>query len=183
MSGVDIAATAFINSFAGEWRWFDLVAIGVSRIGVVAMVAAVAARWWARQDRQSERHAALVCGISFLLGLGLNQLVLIFIHRPRPYEAGITRLLIPPSQDWSFPSDHATAALAIVFAYLLLGHRGKALAFAAAALLIALSRVYLGTHYVSDIIGGSATALIAAFAVVRLYRPGSPFDRWITSLL
>jgi hypothetical protein len=39
---------------------------------------------------------AIVAGLSFLLGLGLNQLILLFIHRLRPYDAGRTHLLIRP---------------------------------------------------------------------------------------
>ena len=36
------------------------------------------------------------------------------MHRIRPYDAGLTHLIVAPSFDWSFPSDHATAAFAIV---------------------------------------------------------------------
>jgi undecaprenyl-diphosphatase len=183
VANLDIAATAFVNSFAGKWTWLDFIAIGFSKVGVVSMIAAVAARWWAKRDRLVERHASLVCGISFILGLGLNQVILLFIQRQRPYHAGVTHLLIPASADPSFPSDHATAGFAIVFAYLLLGYRGRALVFGTVALSISLSRIYLGTHYVSDIAGGITTALVAALVATELYRPGTPADRWFTGLL
>ena len=92
-------------------------------------------------------------GLSFLLGLFLNQLIILLVHRARPYDAGLTHLLIPPSTDSSFPSDHATAAFSVVFAYLLHRRFRKALFFAMAGALVAFSRVYLGTHYVGDILG------------------------------
>lgn len=44
-----------------------------------------------------------VTGLSFLLGLALNQLILLFVHRMRPYGGGVTHLLISPSPD---PSSH-----------------------------------------------------------------------------
>src|SRR5262249_1926564 len=46
-----------------------------------------------------------------------------FVHRLRPYDAGVTHLLIAPSHDPSFPSDHSTAVFSIAFAYLLPGCR------------------------------------------------------------
>jgi hypothetical protein len=38
-----------------------------------------------------------------LTGLALNQLILLFVHRPRPYAAGVSRLIVTPSADWSSP--------------------------------------------------------------------------------
>ena len=101
----------------------------------------------------------------------------------RPYDAGVTRLLIAPSADSSFPSDHATAVFSIVFAYLLHKRFGKALLFAIAGSLVAFSRIYVGTHYVGDILGGIMTGLLAAAVVRAAYAPGTRFDRWATGIL
>jgi undecaprenyl-diphosphatase len=54
---------------------------------------------------------------------------------------------------------------------------------AAAALVISLSRVYVGTHYVTDIIGGAAMAMIATTLVNVLYREGTRVDRLVTAIL
>ena len=43
---------------------------------------------------------------TFLLGLALNQVILVFVHRARPYDDGVTNLLIARSADFSFPSFH-----------------------------------------------------------------------------
>src|SRR3546814_11007049 len=78
----------------------------------------------------------------------LNQLILLLVNRVRPYDVGVSHLLIGPSADPSFPSDHATATIAIAAAFFV--HRAwrPAAGYFAAALLIMLSRVYIGTHYV-----------------------------------
>ncbi|WP_163540551.1 phosphatase PAP2 family protein, partial [Klebsiella pneumoniae] len=73
----------------------------------------------------------------------INQFILLFIHRVRPYEAGVTHLLIPPTVDWSFPSDHATASLAIVAAFAMQALPRRTLALLAVAALVCLSRIYL----------------------------------------
>ena len=157
--------------------------IAVTKAGVPLMVLGVAAQWWPGPGRHSERHVLVSCGLSFLLGLVLNQAILLFFHRIRPYDAGITHLLIAPSTDPSFPSDHATAAFAIVFGYLLNDRWRRAALFCTAALLLVASRIYVGTHYLGDIVGGCTTAFLAALLVKATYVEGTAIDRWITRFL
>lgn len=106
---IDANATHWMNSWASHSHLADLLMVWASSVGVPILVLAVASQWWARYDRQHTRHVLLAAGFSFLLGLALNQVFLLFVQRVRPYDEGITRLLIPPSGDPSFPSDHATA--------------------------------------------------------------------------
>lgn len=129
------------------------------------------------------RHVLVAAGFSFLLGPGLNQLILLFNHRARPYDGGVTNLLIERSANFSFPSDHATATFAIAAAFLLHGGRRAGLAFLAAACLITFSRVYIGTHYACDVLGGAMTGIIAALIVRSVYQEGTRADRLITSIL
>jgi undecaprenyl-diphosphatase len=79
--------------------------------------------------------------------------------------------------------DHATASVAIAAAFLLNGLPRRGLMFLAVAMLIALSRVYLGTHYVSDVLGGAATGFLAAALVRAAYRENTRADRLITGIL
>jgi undecaprenyl-diphosphatase len=161
----------------------DDAMVVVTKAGVPVLVMAVALLWWSRRDRQNTRHAVVAAGLSFLGGLLLNQLLLLFIHRVRPYDVGVTHLIISPSADWSFPSDHATAAVAITTAFLLSRDRQRGLIFLAATGLICFSRLYVGTHYLSDVLGGAATGAVAALAAQQLYRKGTRFDTLITGLL
>jgi undecaprenyl-diphosphatase len=178
----DATITQWINNWAGESRLIDFAMIWVSSIGVPVLIVAVACQWWRRYERQHIRHILVSAGFSFMLGLGLNQFILLFVHRVRPYDAGITRLLIPPSGDPSFPSDHATAAFAIAVALLSYRSRGAAM-FLFAAGLISVSRIYIGTHYVSDIVGGAVTGILAVGLIRRAYQEGSRADLFLTSIL
>ena len=179
----DATITRWVNSWAGVNTTSDSLMIWISAIGVPLLILAVAGQWWRRGDRRHIRHVLVASGFSFLLGLALNQIILLFIHRPRPYDAGITHLLIAPSGDFSFPSDHATATFAIASAFLLHGLRRQGLVFLAAAFIVAFSRVYIGTHYASDVAGGALTGVVAALLVRPLYREGSRADRFITGIL
>lgn len=157
--------------------------ITISQIGVPLMVIAVALQWWSRTDRTHVRHACLSAGLSFLLGLAINQAILLFIHRIRPYDASVTHLLIAPSADWSFPSDHATASMTVVAAFALQTLPRRTLVLFVLAFVICWSRIFIGTHYVSDVIGGAAIAAIAALAVRLAYKENSRLDAFATRLL
>ncbi len=180
---LDASVTRAINGLAGAGGIMDVTMVWLSAVGVPLLVVAVAGQWWRGQDRAHSRHVLVAAGFSFLLGLAVNQFILLFVHRIRPYDAGISHLLIAPSGDPSFPSDHATATFAIAAAFLLHSFRRMGLWFLAAAVLIAFSRVYIGTHYIGDILGGAATGIAAAVLVRALYREGTRIDRLITGIL
>jgi len=180
---LDAAATRTINSLAGASVATDFLMVWISIIGVPLLVLAVAGQWWRGSDRSHNRHVLVATGLSFLLGLAINQIILLFVHRIRPYDGGVTHLLIDRSSDPSFPSDHATATFAIAAGFLLHGMRRVGRWFLAAAVLIAISRVYIGTHYVSDVLGGAATGIAAAMLVRALYREGTRVDRLVTGIL
>jgi undecaprenyl-diphosphatase len=71
----------------------------------------------------------------------------------------------------------------IVFTYLPHRRWFKALIFTVTGALVVYSRVYGGTHYVGDILGGMLTAFIAASTVRVAYPEGTRIDRWVTSIL
>lgn len=161
----------------------DVLMVTASQYGVPLLVLVVVLQWWSKHDRIRVRHTCVAAGLSFLIGLAFNQVVLLFIHRVRPYDAGLTHLIIARSTDWSFPSDHATATIAIVAAFLFHGWRKRVLGLFIGVLIVCISRIYVGTHYFTDVLGGTATGIIAAGAVRWLYREDTWVDRLVTSIL
>ena len=119
------------------------------------------------------RHWLFIEGwiLALLGGEALNRFLKSLIQRPRPVHSAILT-----SQSWSFPSGHAMESLveygmvAYMVFVLVAWPRGWRVTVAlAAALLIALigsSRVYLGVHYFSDVLGGYAAGLIWLAACV-----------------
>lgn len=183
MQGIDSSITQSINAMSGHNAALDSLMMHVTAWGVPLLVLTVAAQWWTGTDRQANRHVLLAAGFSFGLSLAFNQIILLFVHRMRPYDAGLTRLLVERSTDPSFPSDHATASVAIAAAFLVHGALTRGAATAIVATVICFSRVYVGTHYISDVVGGAATGVLAAFAVMVLYRPNTKFDVALTNIL
>ena len=167
---IDAALTYLINSFSGKTTVLDGVMIILSLVGVPAMGLFVVALWWVKDDRSQTRHHIISAGLALGSALAFNQTIILFIQRSRPYLEGVTQLIVSPSTDPSFPSDHASAAFAIAFAFLFCGDTRRGKWLAAFASLVGLSRVFVGTHYVGDVVGGAFTAAIAASVVCILYQ-------------
>ena len=101
-----------------------------------------------------EAHAAFIVNLMLLAGLFVGLLKPIF-GRLRPPAETLQILTEDIYLEYSFPSGHATAA-GSVFGYgywILRNHWLTALALAM-MLAVGLSRVYLGVHYLSDVIVG-----------------------------
>lgn len=179
----DALATSLINEGAGHHPLLDLGMKWLALGGVPAIIFTVVAQWWNTNERSRRRHAVLSSGFAFLLSLGINQIVLLVVERTRPYDAIASHLIIPPSADPSFPSDHASAAFAVAFSFLLLGWRRKGMWYAVAAALLALSRVYVGIHYLGDVVGGATTAYLAASFVYLAFRQESQLNQRLSSIL
>ena len=177
---MDLILTKAINSRAGTNPWLDGTMVFITSYGVQVLVLAVMLMWWTRSQRQETRHTCIVACAAFLLSLAINQGLLLFIHRIRPYELGITHLLISPNSDWSFPSDHATAASAVVAAFWFRGVRPLVLVAPLWVTLICFSRIYVGVHYVSDIAGGVVIGTCTAWFVSAFYRENAwPFRKLV----
>jgi undecaprenyl-diphosphatase len=65
----------------------DSVVISVTTAGIPVLVALVAIQWWSKLDRLHVRRTCVAAGLSFMLGLGVNQVILQFVHRVMPGSA------------------------------------------------------------------------------------------------
>lgn len=185
MYDMDVFLTQAINGLAGRSGIVDLAMIWVTGIGIPLLVLAVVVQWWRGPEtgRRHLRHVLVATGLSFLLGELFNQIIGTPLDRVRPYAVGVSHLLIAPSPDFSFPSDHATAGMAIAFAFALHGMRRMGLLFGIAAAGVCISRIYVGTHYASDVLGGICTGLLAALLVRGFYVEGTKVDQRVTGIL
>jgi len=96
--------------------------------------------------------------IALGLYLGLAGLMKIIIARPRPF-VGLNNSLVDGLNPYkSFPSGHATAVFSIIPFF----DFSKILYYiwVSVAVIVSLSRVYLGVHYMSDVVAG---ALLGCF--------------------
>lgn len=105
---------------------------------------------------------------AFFALTGSHLMVRLFknwVGRCRPYLAlPGARYLARPWQDYSFPSGHTAASfsLAIIFA---LNFPALTLPLVALAGLTGISRMYVGMHYPTDVLGGATMGALFAYIV------------------
>lgn len=128
------------------------------------LLAAVGAFGDTRAGRRLPRAAlaaSLAAGLGALAATGLKEVV----DRARPPlgDVDVTAVVALPASP-SFPSGHAATAFAAATVVAVLHPRLRIPALAIAAL-VALSRVYLGVHYWSDVTAGSALGVAIGLAI------------------
>jgi undecaprenyl-diphosphatase len=161
-----------IYSLSLHHHWLGSVFHAIEQASIPFMVVATGALWFLSRPG-GDRKWKLAAGSGFAaaaVAFAANFVIHSVWDRPRPYEVHAIAHPWSSSTDASFPSDHASIAIAIAFAVLAFDATAGALLLAA-AVLIAVGRVFIGAHYPGDILASLAVAAVAAFVVVRVARP------------
>ena len=107
------------------------------------------------------RRVGLFCAASMVFGLILTNLVIKnWVARVRPYEViqGL-ECIVEKAHDFSFPSGHATNSLACAWVLFRMTEKKYGVPALILAILISLSRLYVGIHYPTDVLGGAAIGI------------------------
>ncbi len=162
-----------INDFVWRHHWLGSLFKAIETYGTILIGVAAFALWFFARpggDRKWKLASGSALGAA-ALGLVINRIVATIHHRDRPFITHPSAHVFGPHKtDASMPSDHATAALAIAIAVLLIDPLVGA-AFLVLAVLIAIGRVIIGEHYPGDVLVSTVIAVTVAFTVVRLGRP------------
>jgi membrane-associated phospholipid phosphatase len=168
---LDALATPFLRSFASP----TLTALmnGATFLGseltlVPLLLGVTAVLLWRGHRREALFVVVAICG-----SVLANAAMKLFFHRERPQLAWADVL-----PDFSFPSGHSMNSLVFYLAVALVVWRlkgarwGVAATVAAVVLagLIGLSRIYLGYHYLTDVVGGFAAGILWLAIVVAVFR-------------
>jgi len=112
-------------------------------------------------------------GTGILASLLFNWVVALFMRRPRPIvEFPTIHQLVKPIQTFkSFPSDHTAIAFTLALIVLFIGAGVLTGTFLLVmAMLIAVSRIYVGVHYPRDILGGVIMGILISSVSIWLTR-------------
>jgi membrane-associated phospholipid phosphatase len=165
----DVRFASWLHAHSSDWlvTVFKVVTLAGNSVVLIVVVGALAVVF-VRRGRMND--AAVL--IAALGGAGvINALLKLVFQRPRP-ELAFVHL-----ETYSFPSGHAAVATAM-FATLafVVGRRSgrrRAVAVAATAtaliVLVGFSRLYLGVHYLSDVLAGWSFGLAWASLCLIAY--------------
>lgn len=118
-----------------------------------------------KKTRRAALCSMCACVLSYLIcNLTLKHLV----NRVRPYEVveGL-KLIVGKADDASFPSGHSSFSFASSVALLRSlpeAYKKAGIILIILAAIIALSRLYIGIHYPTDVICGTIIGIICGFA-------------------
>jgi undecaprenyl-diphosphatase len=168
---LDVRLLYLLNDLVGRSELLDAAArLVVNEYFVPTTLALILLILWFAPGKPArrERYQLMFCRTTFavlLANVVLKGMNLLYF-RPRPFDTlDVTRCFYKP-WDSSFPSNPATVGFAMATA-VYLHHRQAGLVMYGLAALFALSRVYCGVHYPSDILAGALLGSLTAIAVVR----------------
>jgi undecaprenyl-diphosphatase len=167
---LDQAIFLSVNRLVGQVDLVDsfmAMIIEMPLVKLTVLVAIFWGLWFARPHDTVGRTCLIKAAVGVLAAMLASRLLQNLLpHRPRPINANLPGFRLPagtnPEQftsltDWSsLPSDHAVVAFALAAAIWTRGRLLGAFAFAWAAVVICLPRLYLGRHYLSDLMVGAA---------------------------
>lgn len=118
-----------------------------------------------------KKYKLLIIVLSSISSVIINNLVKIIVKRKRP---DYLRMVMEKS--YSFPSGHAMISVLFFgsIIYLVNKHNlkyKKLITFSLSTfiLLIGISRIYLGVHYLTDVVGGYLLGFIVLFLIIHLF--------------
>ena len=158
------AHSAFLTTF---FRIVTLLGEG----GIFWIAAAVVLLFF-----KKTRRCGICIGASLLIGVIIgNGIIKNVVARPRPYDAiaGIESVVSHLS-DYSFPSGHSLCCFEAATA-LAMNRTRWAIPAYVAAVLVAVSRLFLFVHYPTDVICGALLGIL--FGVLGSLAAGAIYDR------
>jgi len=178
--GLDTWATPFLHGIASPS--LDVLMNALTDIGsslVIVPILFVVGAWLLRRQRYG---AALFLGVASVGSLVLQGTMKVFFARPRPHLDWVQQVL----SDYSFPSGHTMSAVIFYVALALIlwsvfGRRIGLIALAIAATVtfgVGVSRIYLGYHYLTDVVGGLLAGIAWLLVVGAAFRARPTWRRW-----
>ncbi len=172
---MDTSIALFVHQqipYTMAYKWFFWLFSWFGGSTVILSIIFISALYFTLRGRFNKAHIVILTGVTAMLTSSILKQI---IARPRPslWEP------LDHVSSFSFPSGHAlvTAAVFGVLAMFLaerFTERKRLIYIATDVLLffIGLSRIYLGVHWPSDIIGGWLIGGVILFLMVLLYHHG-----------
>ena len=155
-----------INLLSGRCSPIDLLMIFLSKKIRYVFIFVLIFMWF-RNDyyKKVSCNAVMSSGITLLI----HTLVKLFYFKPRPFVKRRVGILIPSKVDSTFPSKHTLLAFAIstsIFLY----DRVLGSIMLVLSVLTGFSRIWVGHHYPSDIIGSAFIGTMTSIIVDKTCR-------------
>ncbi|MEU1439543.1 phosphatase PAP2 family protein [Streptomyces sp. NPDC005786] len=162
---------------AGTPGWLQTFGELFTEGGILLFVGVMVVQWWrARKGDDRAMAYALLAPLAVAVVYALSEAIKVWLHEERPCRdiPGVRAIAeCPATGDYSFPSNHSVIAASAVGTFLI-SWRLIGVLLLPVAVLAALSRVYVGVHYLHDVAAGVMLGLLLApLVLLALRAPGT----------
>lgn len=175
----DPPITLALQSYRASW-FFTLMVITswpgyMPQAAILVAVFVVGIYFW------GYRWEAITALLSVVSAVALNVIVKLLVHQPRPQPDLVH--VVKKLNSYSYPSGHVMFfmgfyAMLWYLTYKALQHSWYRtfflVLFGAMVVLVGVSRIYLGEHWFSDVLGGYILGSVVLILMIRLYHWGKP---------
>lgn len=162
---LDFFVFSKINGLALKWLGFDVLGIFLAKY-LPYVLAAVLLLFLLKDFKKYFRPI-----IEAFIAAGLGSIVVViirfFCYQPRPFQLEQVSPLFNHSAGSGFPSLHTTFFFGLS-AVILLYNKKLGSVFFVASFLMALSRIFCGLHWPSDILAGVALGILSALLIYKM---------------
>ena len=165
INGMEIIVNQFFQSLGAwlKWPMLGITAIGYEQFFVLLLPAV----YWS-----IDQAVGLRMGMVLLLGTDLNTFFKFLFHNPRPFWISDQVIAYSHESSFGLPSGHAQIA-ASVWGWLAVEVKKRWFTISAIVLilLIGISRLYLGVHFLSDVVLGWLLGGLLVLVFALLWKP------------
>ncbi|WP_439876267.1 undecaprenyl-diphosphatase [Bacillus mycoides] len=171
----------WINNFAGSSKLLDTLMIAITNSVPYVAILFMLILWFNNGKKENairKQYTVLYTTLSVSIALLVNVFIHAVYYHPRPFITHHVNQLVPHAADSSFVSDHSVLVFSIAFVFILRGEKLKYIALIW-AILVGVSRMYVGVHYPLDILGAAFLTFITSGLVMQSTRIFEPLASFI----
>jgi len=174
---LDITIFRMFNNLAGTLPWLNPIIIFFAEYAIFALALFMFILWVCKR---SMRKPLIIAFIAFIVAAIIAKLTgLLFSHTQPFAELPNVFQLIEKKVGNAFPSDHTATAFAVCTT-LFLGSKSKRRPYhIILAILIGVSRIWVGVHYPIDVLTGALIGTLVALVCWRLLKHNNLIDSFI----
>ena len=149
--------------------WLDKIMPLITHLGTGGFIWLGWALLLYLRGTSTSRRVAFLTLVALIISFFLsNELIKGLVNRTRPYQTLDEIItLVKPLQSTSFPSGHTATSFACAMVLAQAGGIMRWLPLTV-AVLIGISRIYVGVHYPSDVLAGALVGLLCGMLVLRI---------------
>ncbi|SOC23225.1 undecaprenyl-diphosphatase [Ureibacillus xyleni] len=163
ISVINNDAFRMINNLGKEFQFINFPMIIIAEYTVIFLAIFVILNWFTK--KQENKIMVICASVAFILAEIIGKLagLMHFNHQPFAVLSN-TNQLIEKAIDNSFPSDHTILFFSFCMSFWLF-KKGRRFLWILTAMLVGVSRIWVGVHYPLDVLVGAFIGIVSAVLV------------------